>query len=41
MPGVLEKIRQRKALDDEIRSELQKGIKEAKERFKAEKGRST
>src|SRR5690349_13069921 len=33
-PGLLQKIRDRKALDDEIRGELQKAIKEAKERFK-------
>src|SRR6516164_2674964 len=33
-PGLLQKIRERKALDDELRAELQKAIKEAKERFK-------
>jgi F-type H+-transporting ATPase subunit alpha len=38
--GLLQKIRDRKALDDEIRGELQKAIKEAKERFKAERGRA-
>jgi F-type H+-transporting ATPase subunit alpha len=37
---LLQKIRERKALDDEIRSELQKAIKEARERFKAERGRA-
>jgi len=39
-PALLQKIRERKALDDEIRGELQKAIKEAKERFKAERGRA-
>jgi F-type H+-transporting ATPase subunit alpha len=39
-PGLLQKIRERKAIDDEIRGELQKGIKEAKDRFKAERGRT-
>jgi len=39
-PALLQKIRERKALDDEIRAELQKAIKEAKERFKAERGRA-
>jgi F-type H+-transporting ATPase subunit alpha len=38
--GLLRKIVERKALDDEIRAELQKAIKEAKERFKAERGRA-
>src|SRR5438105_1564985 len=33
-PGLLEKIRNRKTIDDEIKGELQKAIKEAKERFK-------
>jgi F-type H+-transporting ATPase subunit alpha len=37
--GVLQKIRERKAIDDEIKGDLQKVIKEAKEKFKAEKGR--
>jgi F-type H+/Na+-transporting ATPase subunit alpha len=39
-PGLLQKISERKALDDEIRGDLQKALKEAKERFKAEKGRA-
>ena len=39
-PGLLPKILQRKAIDDEIRGELQKAIKEAKERFKLERGRA-
>ncbi|PYS35196.1 MAG: F0F1 ATP synthase subunit alpha, partial [Acidobacteria bacterium] len=39
-PGVLQKIRERKAIDDELRAELQKAIKEAKERFKIERGRA-
>jgi F-type H+/Na+-transporting ATPase subunit alpha len=38
--GLLQKIRERKALDDEIRAELQQAIKEAKERFKSERGRA-
>src|SRR5499425_2381317 len=33
-PALLPKILQRKAIDDEIKAELQKAIKEAKERFK-------
>jgi len=37
--GVLQKIRERKAIDDEIKADLQKIIKEAKEKFAAEKGR--
>jgi len=40
LPGLLQKIRDRKALDDEIRGELQKAIKESKERFKSERGRA-
>jgi F-type H+-transporting ATPase subunit alpha len=40
MPTLLQKIRERKAIDDEIRGELQKAIKEAKERFKTERGRA-
>jgi len=39
-PGLLQRIRERKALDDEIRGELQRAIKEAKERFKIERGRA-
>jgi len=38
-PALLEKIRNRKAIDDEIKGELQNAIKEAKERFKNEPGR--
>lgn len=38
--GVLAKIREKKALDDEIKDELQKVIREAKERFHAEAGRT-
>jgi F-type H+-transporting ATPase subunit alpha len=37
-PALLPKIRERKAIDDEIRGELQRAIKEAKERFKLERG---
>jgi len=37
-PALLPKIRERKAIDEEIRSELQRAIKEAKERFKLERG---
>jgi len=36
--ALLPKIRERKAIDDEIRGELQRAIKEAKERFKLERG---
>src|SRR5215470_13291048 len=39
-PALLQKIRERKAIDDEIKSGLQKAITEAKERFKNERGRS-
>jgi F-type H+-transporting ATPase subunit alpha len=39
-PALLQKIRDRKAIDDEIKAELQKVIKEAKERFKNEPGRA-
>src|SRR5205814_8725583 len=38
--GLLKKIRDCKALDDEIKAELQNVIKEAKEKFKIEKGRA-
>jgi F-type H+-transporting ATPase subunit alpha len=38
--GLLQKIREKKALDDEIRSVLQTAVKEAKERFKTERGRA-
>src|SRR5947209_2866492 len=39
-PALLEKIRNRKTIDDEIKGELQKAIKEAKERFKNEPSRA-
>ena len=39
-PGLLEKIRNRKTIDDEIKGELQRAIKEAKERFKNEPSRA-
>src|SRR5438094_4789620 len=39
-PPLLEKIRNRKTIDDEIKGELQKVIKEAKERFKNEPHRA-
>jgi F-type H+-transporting ATPase subunit alpha len=38
--GLLTKIREKKALDDEIKSQLGAVLKEAKEKFKAEKGRA-
>jgi F-type H+-transporting ATPase subunit alpha len=38
--SLLQKIRERKALDDEIRGALQNAVKEAKERFKVERGRA-
>jgi F-type H+-transporting ATPase subunit alpha len=38
--NLLQRIRERKAIDDEIRSELQKAIKEAKEKFKTDRGRA-
>src|SRR5687767_5289631 len=38
--GVLKKIRERKAIDDEIKAELVKVLKEAKERFRAEPART-
>ena len=37
-PALLPNIRERKAIDEEIRGELQRAIKEAKERFKLERG---
>jgi F-type H+-transporting ATPase subunit alpha len=37
--ALLQKIREKKAIDDEIKAELEKVIKEAKERFKTERGR--
>jgi F-type H+-transporting ATPase subunit alpha len=36
--GLLTKIREKKALDDEIKNQLAAALKEAKEKFKAEKG---
>jgi len=38
--ALLQKIRERKAIDDEIKAGLQKAIGEAKERFKNERGRA-
>ena len=38
--GLLVKIREKKALDDETKGQLAAALKEAKERFKAEKGRA-
>jgi F-type H+-transporting ATPase subunit alpha len=38
--ALLAKIREKKALDDEIKGQLAGVLKEAKERFKAEKGRA-
>jgi F-type H+-transporting ATPase subunit alpha len=38
--GLLQKIRERKAIDDEIKAELVKVLKEAKERFRAEPART-
>jgi F-type H+-transporting ATPase subunit alpha len=37
---LLKKIRDKKAIDDEIKGELEKVIKEAKDKFKAERGRT-
>jgi len=39
--GLLKKVRDRKAIDDEIKSELQKVLKDAKEKFKNERGRAS
>jgi hypothetical protein len=39
-PAFLRKIREKKALDDEIKGQLGAVLKEAKEKFKAEKGRA-
>src|SRR5213079_2215467 len=39
-PALLQKIRDRKTIDDEIKTQLQKVITEAKERFKADRGRA-
>ena len=38
--ALLQKIREKKAIDDEIKSELQKVLKEAKEKYKTERGRA-
>jgi F-type H+-transporting ATPase subunit alpha len=38
--ALLAKIREKKALDDEIKGQLGSVLKEAKEKFKAEKGRA-
>jgi F-type H+-transporting ATPase subunit alpha len=37
--ALLQKIRDKKAIDDEIKAELEKVIKDAKEKFKTERGR--
>jgi F-type H+/Na+-transporting ATPase subunit alpha len=37
--ALLQKIREKKAIDDEIKAELQKILKEAKEKYKSERGR--
>jgi len=39
-PDLLKKMRERKAIDDDVKSVLQKAITEAKERFKNERGRA-
>jgi F-type H+-transporting ATPase subunit alpha len=38
--SLLQKIREKKAIDDEIKAELQKVLKEAKEKYKSERGRA-
>jgi len=38
--NLLQRIRDRKTIDDEIKAELHKVIKEAKEKFKSERGRA-
>jgi F-type H+-transporting ATPase subunit alpha len=38
--GLLAKVRERKALDDQIRAELQKVLVEAKEKFRSERGKA-
>jgi F-type H+-transporting ATPase subunit alpha len=38
--GLMAKIREKKALDDEIKAQLAAVVKEAKEKFKAEKGQA-
>src|SRR5436190_2646639 len=37
--ALLQKIREKKAIDDEIKGELQKVLKDAKEKYKSERGR--
>ena len=39
-PGLLAKVRERKILDDEIKDELTRVVKEAKEKFRIERGRA-
>jgi F-type H+-transporting ATPase subunit alpha len=39
-PTLLTKVRERKAIDDEIKGELKKALDQAKEQFRAERGRS-
>jgi F-type H+-transporting ATPase subunit alpha len=38
--ALLQKIREKKAIDDDIKAALEKAIKDAKEKFKAERGRA-
>jgi len=38
--ALLQKIREKKAIDDEIKGQMQKALKEAKEKFKSERGRA-
>jgi F-type H+/Na+-transporting ATPase subunit alpha len=38
--ALLQKIREKKAIDDDIKGELGKVIKEAKEKYKSERGRT-
>src|SRR5262249_28202967 len=38
--SLLQKIRERKSIDDEIKAELQKAIKEAKDKFRSDRGRA-
>ncbi|HLH32398.1 MAG TPA: F0F1 ATP synthase subunit alpha [Terriglobia bacterium] len=38
--ALLAKIREKKAIDDEIKGQLEKAIKDAKEKFKSERGRA-
>jgi len=37
-PGLLQKIREKKTLDDELREQVQKALKDFKERFAVERG---